>query len=240
MKIAIISIIIVIIIAVAVVCLNRRGVRDDAISLFDKVQKDRNLDGKEEVDAQIGSGMKKYKYLSSDGGPFVLITSGIRNKWGGVGNILNPLDPKTDYGKVCGVIAKERTYGVESAFGVTRIYQSDLLVAEAPMLAMERSSNEKYVNIYLLDDWRIMSLDSMIDQCREQLENKAFDVTGKTLEFSSDTLTLMYAGDTYGECGYAFNDFQIQKGKYRLLKSVWSDPKLGTIVVLRLMPETPK
>ena len=61
--------------------------------------------------------------------------------------------------------------------------------------------------------------------------------TGKTIEFRTDDVTFMYAGDVYGEFVYDFSNFKMQKGKYELLKSEWKDAKLGEIIVLRLIGE---
>jgi len=231
MKSAIIGITILIVITVAIVWLNRQWIHKFSHNSQEKY----TVSERNKAYSENMPGMNKYKYFCSDGGPFILITSEIRDKWGGVENMFNPLDPKTDYGKACGIISS-----AEGDFGIINSRKSEALVVDAPMLAMEQTNKDEVLDIYLLKEWHTNDMDSMIEKCQKDVENKPFENTGKTIEFKTDEVTFMYAGDVYGEFAYNFSNFKIQKGKYELLKFEWENQKLGKITVLKLISETLK
>lgn len=224
-------IIILIVLAVAILWLNYQRFNNNRGFSFLKSQEKYTFNENNKPEAKTDPKMEKYKYFCSDGGPFVLITSEVKGKWRGVENILNPLDPKTDYGKACSSIIS----GVKDGFGIISAHASKVLVVDAPMLAMEPVSKNDTLDIYILKEWKTTDMDSMIEQCKKDLSNKAFRATGETIEMRTNDVTFMWAGDVYGKCVCAFSDFKMQKGKYELLKSEWKDTELGEIVVLRLL-----
>lgn len=177
----------------------------------------------------IQQGMQKYKYFCSDGGPFVLMPSELRDKWKGVENMLDPLDPKTDYGKACTITGD---------FGVIDVRDNQCLVVDAPLMAVDLKKPDKSLSIYLLKQWKSQNLDSMIDQSAEEAENRAFTNTGKTVELKTDQLTFMWAGDVYGNCVYAFTDLNLPNGLYQISTADWQDPNSGHILTVRLAPNS--
>jgi hypothetical protein len=174
--------------------------------------------------------MQKYQYFCSDGGPFVLISSELRQKWKGVGvrSLLNPLDPKTDYGKAC---------TITTDFGVVNIRNSQCLVVNADLaalIALDPNAPDDYLSIYLLKTLKNTNLDATIDQCIKACEQLSFTKTGSTIKFKTDQLTFMWAGDVYGDCLYSFTDLNLPNGVYEISTVDWHDPNAGHILTLRL------
>jgi hypothetical protein len=174
--------------------------------------------------------MQKYQYFCSDGGPFVLMSSELRQSWKGVGvrSLLNPLDPKTDYGKAC---------TVTSDFGVVNVRNSQCLVVNADLaalIALDPNTPDDYLSIYLLKTLKNTNLDATIDQCIKECEQPSFTKTGSTIEFKTDQLTFMWAGDVYADCLYSFADLDLPKGLYEISTADWHDPNAGHILTLRL------
>jgi len=88
--------------------------------------------------------------------------------------------------------------------------------------------------LYLLKTLKNTSLDPMIDQCIKECEQLSFTKTGSTIEFKTDRLTFMWAGDVYGDCLYSFTDFNLPNGVYEISTADWHDPNAGHILIVRL------
>jgi len=180
----------------------------------------------------ILEGMQEYRYFSSDGGPFVLMSSELRREWKGVGvrSLFNPLDRKTDYGKAC---------AVTSDFGVVNVRNGQCLVVNADLIALDANTPDDYLCIYLLKSLKNTNLDAMIDQCIKQCENSSFANSASTIEFSTDRLTFMWAGDVYGDCVYSFTDLNLPSGGYEISTADWHDPNAGHVLIVRLTRYSP-
>ena len=162
-------------------------------------------------------GMDKYEYFCSDGGPFVLLPSVIKNQWKGVGNLINILSPKTDYGKACKVVYEEGSHGFINA------YNSQVFVVDSPMLATHKESDGDTFYIYALVVWQTDDLDSLIDLAVNTVQENDFISTEENIQCGEDGFVFMYAGDIYGDCMYGVKDLSAKTGVYDISGAQWKN-----------------
>ena len=162
------------------------------------------------------AGMEKYAYFCSDGGPFVLLPSAIKDQWKGSGGLINILSPKSDYGKACKVISEEGSHGVIDA------YDSRIFVVDAPMLAMHKeSTKDTTLFIYALVAWQDEDLDGLVDLAINATKEAGFTKTENSIQCGDQGFVFMYAGDIYGDCMYDVKDISAKAGNYRVFESRW-------------------
>ncbi|MCK5272536.1 MAG: hypothetical protein KAJ52_08155 [Sedimentisphaerales bacterium] len=161
-------------------------------------------------------GMEKYKYLCSDGGPFIVIQNSLSSKWRGHKiNMANPLDPKTDYGRACSI--KDKWGMITVGMGTA------LVLADPPMISLGRSEGDKCIDIYVLQMWSNQNLDSLIDQALSGTSVDEFIDTGKLLEVDDSGLLILYAGDKVGDTIYGELNIAVNYGIYSLYKAHYRD-----------------
>ena len=68
-------------------------------------------------------GMEKFDYLACDGGPHMLLPVALSGQWKGVTSMLNPLDPKTDYGRACAAVETSQMAVVSVGGGQALVFQ---------------------------------------------------------------------------------------------------------------------
>lgn len=162
----------------------------------------------DEVD-NMEAGMNKYEYLCSDGGPFIIIPKSLSRKWKGHKiNLINPLDPKTDYGRAC---------SIGSNWGKIKVGDGEALVfADPPMISWKYFEEEKYLEIYVMKFWKTTDLDSILDRVISNIKSDSFKDTDATIHIDDSGLILVYAGDKIGDSLYGESYLAVDPGLYKI------------------------
>jgi hypothetical protein len=155
------------------------------------------------------AGMSKYEYTCSDGGPFIVIPKSLGSKWKGHKiSLLNPLNPKTDYGRACAIEGKSAMIKVSNG--------NALVLQEPPMVSWRRVDDGKSIDIYCLQMWHEESLDSLLDRVAAKISSAAFADAGSSMEVDASGLLVMYAGDKAGDPIYGQIEITTEQGTYDL------------------------
>ncbi len=172
------------------------------------------------------AGMEKYEYICSDGGPFLVIPKSLSSNWKGhLINILNPLDPKTDYGRACSVKGKWGLISVGKG--------SALVLADPPMVSWSYSEGGKCIDIYVLQLWNNLDLDSLIDQVQLKTSSTAFTDTETLFEVNDSGLLIMYSGDKAGDPMYGEFHIAVEHGVFGIYEAHYKE-KNGEVDIYRL------
>jgi len=139
--------------------------------------------------------------------------------------MLNPLDPKTDYGRAC---------SIDGSWGLINVGKgSALVLADPPMVSWAFSEDGEYVDVFVLQMWNIMDLDSLIDKALVETSVDAFKKTDAFLEVGQDGVLIVYAGDKIGDPLYGESTISIDSGKYIIYTAYYKD-KDGEVAIYRL------
>ena len=188
---------------------------------------------KETTDSQTGeidypvTGMEKYDYLCSDGGPFIMISKSLGTKWKGYKiNLLDPLDPKTDYGRAC---------NVGGTWGKIIVGDGESLVfTDPPMISWKYFDDQEYLEIYVLKSWNTTDMDSILDQVISSTTSDSFEDTNTTIQIDDSGLVLLFAGDEVGDAMYGESYLMIDSGLYNIYSANFKN-KNEEIDLYRLM-----
>lgn len=161
----------------------------------------------DEMEAETG--MNKYEYLCSDGGPFIVIPKSLSTKWKGHKiNLLDPLNPKTDYGRAC---------SVEGNWGKIKVDNGEALVfADPAMISWKYFEEKGHLEVYVLKMWKTTDMDSLLDQAISNITSDSFKDTAITMSVDDSGLILIYAGDKIGDSMYGESHLAVDPGLYKI------------------------
>lgn len=178
------------------------------------------------IDTPMGSvsgevqGMEKYDYFCSDGGPFILMPSTLKKQWKGASGLLDAVSPNSDYGKACRILSGGQD---GCAGGIINVYDNQVFVVDAPMLAMPKEFDDTAFFIYALVSWQDLDLDGLIDIVKDSIKESDFITSQESFNLNVDGLVFMYAGDVYGNCMYGFKDIVVKTGTYNISEATFKD-----------------
>jgi hypothetical protein len=165
------------------------------------------------MNANIPAGMSKYPYLAADGGPHMLLPSGV---------------PGVDYSRACAVTANAQMavmpVGAASA----------IIFADPPMTAWGTSS-DGLVEVYYLKSWTGMNLDGLIAKATAALPTASLTNSGAVFQLAEPDAFLLFAGDTPSSTAYGVHRVTIAAGKYAILVGTYS-AQGESVSVYRLKP----
>jgi len=169
-------------------------------------------------------GMEKYHYRTADGGPHILLPLAVAAKWKGSRiNMVNPLDPKTDYGRACSIKGEWELIDVAG--------MPALVLADPPMSACSRSSGTNELNVFVLHAWEKDDLDSLLDRASSQA---SLTETKAIMRFDEKGAALIFAGDKPGETVYGEARVALEPGQYRLFTGRYKGTGVEEVAVYRL------
>ena len=142
--------------------------------------------------------------------------------------MLNPLDPKTDYGRACSIPGK---WGLIDVAG-----SAALVLANPPMSACARVRATNILDILVLQAWDSDDLDSLLDRASAQASSDSFTDTGAILRFDGTGAVMLFAGDKPGDAVYGESRLSINAGDYTLFTAHYKGTGVEEVDIYRLKP----
>ena len=157
------------------------------------------------------AGMKKYPYLAADGGPHMLLPSGV---------------PGLDYGRACALTSNAQM--ALMPVGAVSVF------ADPPMTAWGTSA-DGLVEVYYLKSWTGMNLDALIAKATAALLTASMTDSGQVFRLSEPDAFLLFAGDTPTSTAYGVHRVTIPAGTYKILTGTFLAAG-ESVTIYRLKP----
>jgi hypothetical protein len=159
------------------------------------------------------AGMSKYPYVAADGGPHMLLPSGV---------------PGVNYGSACAATANAQMAVLPAGPATVMVFQD-------PPLTAWGTSSDGLVEIYYLESWTSMSLDALVAKATAALPTASLTNSGKVFRLPQADAYLLFAGDTPTGSAYAVDRVTLPAGSYHVLVGTYSAPG-ESVTVYRLQP----
>jgi hypothetical protein len=163
--------------------------------------------------ATAPTGMNKYPYLAADGGPHMLLPSGVAG---------------VDYGRACSVTATAQ-------MALLPVGSVSAMVLADPLMTAWGTSAEGLVEVYYLKSWTGMNLDGLISKATAALPTASMADTGLVFRLAEPDAFLLFAGDTPSSTAYGVHRVKIPAGAYRVLTGTFSAAG-ESVTIYRLKP----
>jgi hypothetical protein len=157
--------------------------------------------------------MNKYPYLAADGGPHMLLPSGVAG---------------VDYNRACALTANTQM----ALMPVGSV--SAMILADPPMTAWGTSA-DGLVEVYYLKSWTGMNLDALIAKATAAFPTGSMTDSGQVFRLTEPDAFLLFAGDTPTSTAYGVHRVTIPAGAYKILTGTFSAAG-ESVTVYRLKP----
>ena len=174
------------------------------------------------------AGMTEFKYFCADGGPHIVIPESLLKSWTGASNLVDILDPKTDYGRAC---------AVSQPMGMLTVADGQALVlaGSPPMSAWRPLPDGRGVDVFVLESWNDQNLDALIKRAIAATPDEKMTDTGVSWKIDADNLMLMFAGESGAgnSSAYGILPMKITRGTYSIFKMQYDEAK-GSVSIFRI------
>lgn len=158
-------------------------------------------------------GMNKHPYLAADGGPHMLLPSGVAG---------------VDYGRACALTANTQM----ALMPVGSV--SAMILADPPMTAWGTSA-DGLVEVYYLQSWTGMNLDGLIAKATAALPSASMTDSGQVFRLAEPDAFLLFAGDTPTSTAYGVHRVKLPVGSYKILTGTFTAAG-ESVTIYRLKP----
>ena len=165
--------------------------------------------------ATAPAGMNQYPYLAADGGPHVLLPSGVAG---------------VDYARACAATANVQMAVMPA--GPTSA--SAIVFADPPMTAWGTSS-DGLVEVYYLAAWTGMNLDGLVATATAALPTASLTDTGAVFRLTEPDAFLLFAGDMPASSAYGVHRVPMPAGTYNVLTGTYTAGG-QSVTIYRLKP----
>ncbi len=174
-------------------------------------------------------GMTDFDYLACDGGPHLILPTGLSSQWKGVRSIADVLNPSSDPGRAMAATKNQKMTLIPVGIG-------QAMVLDNPPLSSWGHSPEGWIDIYYLNGWDSTDLDALLKRAVAATPTTNMTDTGKQMTLTEPGLILLFSGDRPGNTAYGEYAIPMDAGSYQILEGHYKAGVADEIYIYRFQP----
>ena len=111
-----------------------------------------------------------------------------------------------------------------------------MVLSGPPMSAWSKSPDGRGIDVFVLQAWTNMDLDSFIERAIRETPTEKMTDTTFVWKLHDSRLVLMFAGDDPTRNVYSVHTIPIRPGDYRILEGHFRPSNLEEIFIYRIVP----